>query len=202
MPTETCFASLPSRTQRILVLIRIGGRSMRLRSIRCSTPGGRTVACSSIWSSSWCRRCKSPSAIPIPERFRYATASRLATTGRRQGSGLRSRNSGPRSGKSACETIIFPLDERPTVRATPARRTDRAFKSTLVHCTRGFENGSRKEGSIRAETVGRQESQTKRPQTRQDRAPNACVRRVFRASRVFQAGSNGVARTHVSPWLR
>jgi hypothetical protein len=39
MPTETCFASLPSRTQRILVLIRIGGRSMRLRSIRCSTPG-------------------------------------------------------------------------------------------------------------------------------------------------------------------
>ena len=59
MPTETCFASLPSRTQRILVLIRIGGRSMRLRSIRCSTPG-RTVACSSIWSSSWCRRCKSP----------------------------------------------------------------------------------------------------------------------------------------------
>jgi hypothetical protein len=75
MPTETCFASLPSRTQRILVLIRIGGRSMRLRSIRCSTPG-RTVACSSIWSSSWCRRCKSPSAIPIPERFRCATASR------------------------------------------------------------------------------------------------------------------------------
>src|SRR5438445_499046 len=89
---------------------------------------------------------------------------------------------------------------------TPARRTARAFKSTLVYCTRGFEDGSRKKGRKRFEAIGRQksehESEEERPQSRQARAPDDCARRVFRAAGVFRSGCGGVAGTHVSRWLR